>query len=100
MTEKSSLDDHIKNFYVEVHKMKKIVAILMALALVFCLAACGGNTNENGNDTTKAGNADENEQVTFAPVAKEDIKVGFIFLHDEMTRTSLTLQKLLAKISV
>ncbi len=57
--------------------MKKIIAILMALSLVFCLAACGGN--ESKNDTTKKGG----EEVSVEPVAKSDIKVGFIFLHDE-----------------
>lgn len=57
--------------------MKKIIAILMALSLIFCLAACGGNENNNG--TTKKGG----EEVSVEPVAKSDIKVGFIFLHDE-----------------
>ena len=45
--------------------MKKIIALLLALVLVFALAACGGEkTNENGNETKK-------------------FKAGFIFLHDE-----------------
>lgn len=43
--------------------MKKILAILMAIAMVFSFAACG--TKKDGNDTEKK------------------LKVGFIFLHDE-----------------
>ena len=47
--------------------MKKILAIVLALSLVFALAACGANTDKPAGDDT----------------AKEAIKVGFIFLHDE-----------------
>ncbi|MBQ8576076.1 MAG: BMP family ABC transporter substrate-binding protein [Clostridia bacterium] len=42
--------------------MKKILALLLAVVMVFALAACGGNNNDE---------------------AKDDFKVGFIFLHDE-----------------
>ncbi len=41
--------------------MKKLLAILLAVVMVFSLAACGGNNTEE----------------------KADLKVGFIFLHDE-----------------
>ena len=41
--------------------MKKILAVLLAAVLVFALAACGANTNEEA----------------------KDFKAGFIFLHDE-----------------
>ena len=55
--------------------MKKLVSIALSLLMILsCLAvfaAC-----DNGNDTP------DGEQ-TLAPVAKEEIKVGFIFLHDE-----------------
>ncbi len=44
--------------------MKKILAILMVIALVFSFAACG-TTKDSGDDTAK------------------QLKVGFIFLHDE-----------------
>jgi len=47
----------------EEEHMKKILAILMAIAMVFSFAACG--TKKDGNDTEKK------------------LKVGFIFLHDE-----------------
>ena len=43
--------------------MKKILAILMAIAMVFSFAACG--TKKDNGDTEKK------------------LKVGFIFLHDE-----------------
>lgn len=44
--------------------MKKILAILMAIAMVFSFAACG--TKKDGGDDTE-----------------KKLKVGFIFLHDE-----------------
>ncbi len=44
--------------------MKKILAILLAALMLFSLAACGGG--ENNSDPVKS-----------------DLKVGFIFLHDE-----------------
>ncbi|MGN0467212.1 MAG: BMP family ABC transporter substrate-binding protein [Acutalibacteraceae bacterium] len=52
--------------------MKKIIAIVLAAVLCFALAACGGN----GGDTTTAGD-------TTTEAQKLDLKVGFIFLHDE-----------------
>ena len=59
--------------------MKKLLALLLALTMALSLAACGGNeqTNEpsdqDGTNETQESGGDE------AP----DIKVGFIFLHDE-----------------
>ena len=55
--------------------MKKFLALLLALVMVFALAACGEPETE---ETAPAG-----EETTPAGVAKEDLKVGFIFLHDE-----------------
>ncbi len=46
--------------------MKKYVAMLLALVMVFALCACGGDDNK-----TEGGDADD------------ALKVGFIFLHDE-----------------
>ena len=45
--------------------MKKIIALLLALVMVFALAACGSSEPANKTDDT----------------AK--FKAGFIFLHDE-----------------
>ncbi len=46
--------------------MKKILAILLAIVMVFSLAACGNKTDDDSSaDNVKA------------------VKVGFIFLHDE-----------------
>ncbi len=47
--------------------MKKIIALLLAVAMLFCFAGCG----------TKDTNSDAG--------AKSDLKVGFIFLHDEQS---------------
>ena len=48
--------------------MKKIIALLLAVAMLFCFAGCG----------TKDTNSD-------ADASKSDLKVGFIFLHDEQS---------------
>ncbi len=48
--------------------LRKVLAVLLSLVFVFGLAACGGNTNEA-------------ETKTDSPA--ENLKVGFIFLHDE-----------------
>ena len=57
-------------------KFKKILAILLALALVFGFAACGNTDNQ---DDATPSDAD----VTDAATSLEGLKVGFIFLHDE-----------------
>ena len=51
---------------------KKLVAVILAvvLAVVGIFVACSKTTTDNGEDTTKAADA-------------KDVKVGFIFLHDE-----------------
>lgn len=50
--------------------MKKTLALILAVLMLFACAACGGNTG----DTNSA---------TGSTAAKSDLKVGFIFLHDE-----------------
>ncbi len=62
-------------------KFAKILAVLMALAMVFSFAACGGN----GEDTTTT--ADN------AQAEGKAIKVGFIFLHDENSTYDLNFIK-------
>ena len=56
-------------------KVFKVLALVLALSMVVALAACGGNgtteeTTAAGEATTNAGELNE-------------VKVGFIFLHDE-----------------
>ncbi len=54
--------------------MKKFLVLLLALALVFCLAACGsgdGNAENEGNEAAENGG-----------IAKEDIKVGVVHIGD------------------
>ena len=64
---------------------KKIIAVVLALVMITAtFAACGGNKEPTGGE--KVLSIDEVEKTVpkaSAPVAKEDIKVGFIFLHDE-----------------
>ena len=47
--------------------MKKIIALLLAVAMLFCFAGCGTKDTNSGADV------------------KSDLKVGFIFLHDEQS---------------
>lgn len=62
-------------------KFAKILAILMALAMVFSFAACGGN----GDDVTTTADGAQSEG--------KAIKVGFIFLHDENSTYDLNFIK-------
>ena len=55
--------------------MKKLTALLLALVMVFALAACGSK-----NETAPA---DEGSAAAETAEAASDLKVGFIFLHDE-----------------
>lgn len=63
--------------------MKKFLAMLLALVMVFALAACG-ETAAPAATEAPAANADDDANVE-APAdnAAADLKVGFIFLHDE-----------------
>ncbi len=64
--------------------MKKLIALLLSLAMILSLAACGGNndTTTKAPETTKAA-----EQTTAAPNALADFKMGFIFLNDPASST-------------
>lgn len=67
--------------------MKKIIAMLLTLAMLFAFAGCSDKGTESGaaGGNDKVLSIDEVE-LTVADkidaVAKEDLKVGFIFLHD------------------
>ena len=57
--------------------MKKFFAIALVLVMIFALAACGGNNENNetesNNDTESANNGNE----------ETALKFGFIYLHDQ-----------------
>ena len=71
--------------------MKKILSILLALAMLFSLAACGGTTSDVYSDSESESVADtadvvsesESETVADDVSVDPDFKIGFIFLHDE-----------------
>ena len=72
-------------------KALKVLALVLALAMVAVMFGCGGNT---GSDTTTApeGDTTANEGDTTAADVNADIdysnvKVGFIFLHDPAAST-------------
>ncbi len=63
--------------------MKKVLALLLAVAMIFCFVGCG--ETPNGDEPAKVLSIDEVEltkAATITAVAKADLKVGFIFLHD------------------
>ena len=69
--------------------MKKFLALLLALVMIFALAACG--EAETTTSDAPASEAPEDSTVSEAPegdgtvagIPLDQIKVGFIFLHDE-----------------
>ncbi len=62
-------------------KFTKLLAVLMAVAMLLCFAACGGSGDEN-QTTQPAGESD-----------LSNLKVGFIFLHDENSTYDLNFIK-------
>lgn len=58
-------------------KFTKILAILLALGLVFSFAAC----NNTGDDTPD--NGEEGTNTSVEGIAASDLKIGVILLHDE-----------------
>ena len=69
--------------------MKKIIALLIALVMVFALCACGSNETGKTEETAKTeetGKTEEtatSEETTGEETAAVVVKAGFIFLHDE-----------------
>ncbi len=61
--------------------MKKGIALLLALVVMFSLAACG--SDEGGSEESTDQGTESTSESTGEGIAKEDLKVGFIFLHDE-----------------
>ena len=66
--------------------MKKFLALLLALVMVFALAACGEDAPET-TEPADDGDVNTDTPATDAPetagIPLDEIKVGFIFLHDE-----------------
>ena len=65
--------------------MKKLLALVLVFAMLFCFAGCGDKKKSN-DEAAKVLSIDEVELSkpdTIEKVAKEDLKVGFIFLHDQ-----------------
>ena len=67
--------------------MKKFLALLLALVMVFALAACGQDAPETTEPARDDDSVTSDAPVSDAPetagIPLEEIKVGFIFLHDE-----------------
>ena len=77
-------------------KLRKLVSVAMAGVMTLSLAACGGSgtadttaapaaSTEAAADTTaaEAGETEAKEAAPAGGVAKEDLKVGFVFIGDE-----------------
>ena len=68
--------------------MKKLTALLLAATMVFSLCACGADNTATANTTTETAETAETTETAetseaTADTAAADVKVGFIFLHDE-----------------
>ena len=61
--------------------MKKIIALLMALCMVFALCACG--QSETPAEDAAEAPAEDAAEAPAQETALADLKLGFIFLHDE-----------------
>lgn len=63
---------------------KKIFALVLALAMVFSLCACGQSVGENAGSTPAAGSAETSASTAeAAPAASGAMKVGFVYIGDE-----------------
>ena len=65
--------------------MKRILSIMLVVVMLFAFAGCAPETPSGNDDANKVLSINEVELTTpstITAVAKEDIKVGFIFLHD------------------
>ena len=77
--------------------MKKILSLALVLVMVLGLAACGSN---GSTASTTAAATDAAAETTAAaeseaPAAASNIKVGFIFLHDENSTYDLNFMNVL-----
>ena len=65
--------------------MKKFVALLLALAMVFALCACGNSNSAapKQDDAAESSHPSDNASENQSAADLSALKVGFIFLHDE-----------------
>ena len=63
--------------------MKKILSLALVLVMVLGMAACGSKTEAPAATTAAANSGETAAAETEAPAAVADVKLGFIFLHDE-----------------
>ena len=65
--------------------MKKFIALLLALAMVFALCACGNSNSAapKQDDAAESSQPSDNASENQSAADLSALKVGFIFLHDE-----------------
>ncbi len=63
--------------------MKKILALLLAVVMVFGLAACGNKAEDEVQLGDSIDVVEKTVAATVAATPKEELKIGFIFLHDQ-----------------
>ena len=72
--------------------MKRVLAILLALAMVFALASCGGSSDDKDSNTDTANNGQTNtdtsadnsgDEQSDGDTAGTDVKIGVILVGDE-----------------
>ena len=63
--------------------MKKILAIVLAMAMVLALAACGGTTVDDNKKTGMTEDILPRKAVQSSVTVPSDFKIGMICLHDE-----------------
>ena len=71
--------------------MKKFVALLLALAMVFALCACGNSNSAapKQDDAAESSQPSDNASENQSTADLSALKVGFIFLHDENSTYAL-----------
>ena len=71
--------------------MKKFVALLLALAMVFALCACGNSNSAapKQDDAAESSQPSDNASENQSAADLSALKVGFIFLHDENSNYDL-----------
>lgn len=65
--------------------MRKILSILLLVCMVFCLVACNNQTSSVDTPNTT--------DIVEAPSGTSDVKVGFIYLHDENSTYDLNFMR-------